>query len=69
MIFDDASRVIQLIVYPIVAVILAKPLVYIGGFLLTRYYNTYRTFVKRLSLTKDDDHSLHDIEKWEKDSY
>ena len=51
---DDVSLAIKLTLYPLAACFVVFPIVYIAGFLLNSYYNTYRTFVHRLSLTKDE---------------
>ncbi len=43
--FNDENLGIRLVIFPIVANFIVAPVVYLAGYLLNRYYNTYKVYV------------------------
>lgn len=67
--FNDEDLALRLTVFPITAPFVAIPVAYLCGFLLNRYYNTYRDFCDEKASTNDKSEQMRYQEKFEKSNF
>ncbi len=65
----DQSLVIRLIVYPLAGIGMGIIVAYIAGFLLNRYYNSYRDYFAEIKVAESLEQRNYALEGFEKQSY